>query len=80
MNSIKKINYFYKKLKIKAPKLYIFLKDNKCLKKFGKNCDWTYRSGTIMASFTWRYSEEGHDYWHTKHCKYLAFLNEIYHF
>lgn len=78
MNSIKKINSFYKQLKTKAPKLYIFLKDNKCLKKFGKNCNWIYKDGTILGSFSWIDTPEGARYWHVKHHKYLSFLNEIY--
>lgn len=78
MNSIKNINSFYKKLKTRSPKLYIFLKDNKCLKKYGKNCNWIYKGGTIVDSFSWINTPEGDLYWRTKHCKYLVFLNEIY--
>ena len=63
MNNIYKIATYYRRLKQKRPILYKFLKENKALKAFAKNCGYGGYPRSIMSAFTWDKTKEGIDFW-----------------
>lgn len=76
-NSIKKICNFYKILRKKNPKFYLFLKENKALKKFGHNCKWRFIDDSIGGAFLWEITKEGPIYWSNLVDKYAKFKIDL---
>ena len=77
-DQIQKISNYYNSFKKKYPILYMFLKENKALKKFAINCRYNISlSDTISGAFQWDTTKEGFIYWHNLYTKYNRFEIEI---
>lgn len=72
-NSIKNVITFYKYLKKKNPVFYLFLKENKVLKRFGHNCGWKFIDDSISGAFLWVKTKEGSAFWSNLSDKYNRF-------
>ncbi len=75
--SIEKIVTFYKYLKKKNPVFYLFLKENKALKRFGHNCRWKFTDDSIGGAFLWDATKERSIFWGNLADKYDKFKTDL---
>lgn len=75
---IKIISNYYNSFKKKYPILYMFLKENKALKKFAINCKYRIgRTTSIGGSFLWDRTNEGWEYWSSLAFDYEQFEEKL---